>query len=90
MNSRTIHHSSISIWGFSNSCPNFRFKEKLENQRIECSFGICNTFDTYISPRNNQVYIIFSNIFGTSTYIYIYSVKNKNIYKRLSPIIHQK
>ena len=32
----------------------------------------------------------FSNTFGTSTYIYIYSVKNKNIYKRLSPIIHQK
>ena len=90
MTSRIIHHRSISIWGFSDSCPNFRFKEKIENQRIECSFGICNIFDSYISPRNNQVYIIFSNILGTSTYIYIYSVKNNNIYKRLSPCIHQK
>ena len=89
MKSRTIHHSSISIWGLSESCPNFRFKEKLPN-RIECSFGICNIFDTYISQRNSQVYIIFSNILGTSVYIYIYSVKNKNIYKKLSPCIHQK
>ena len=90
MLSRTIHHSSINIWGFSELCPNFTFKEKLENQKIDCSYGICNIFDTYISPRNNQVYIIYSNIFGTSVYIYIYSVKNKNIYKKLSPYIHQK
>ena len=89
MKSRIIHHSSISIWGFSELCPNFRFKEKLEN-RIECSYGICNIFDTYLSPRNNQVYIIFSNILGTSVYIYIYSVNNKGIYKKLSPCIHQK
>ena len=89
MKSRNIHHSSISIWGLSEFCPNFNFKEKLSN-RIECTFGICNIFDTYLSPRNGQVYIIFSNILGTSVYIYIYSVKNKNIYKKLSPCIHQK
>ena len=89
MKSRVIHHSSTFIWGNAELCPNFRFKEKIPH-RIDCSFGICNIFDTYISPRNGQVFIIFSNILGTSTYIYIYSVKNKNIYKKLSPCIHQK
>ena len=90
MNIRTIENNlSINIWGYSKISPNFKFKEKI-NKTLECSYGICNTFDTFLSPKDHQSYIIFSNKIELSVNIYIYSFSKKEIYKRLSPSVHLK
>ena len=89
MRLRTIdNNDSLNMWGYSKISPNFRFKEKL-NKSIDCTYGICNSFDTFLSPRDNQSYIIYSNKIGTCTNIYIYSIQKKES-KKLSPSVHLK
>ena len=89
MRLRTIENNdSLNMWGYSNTIPNFKFKEKL-NKTIECSYGICNSFDTFLSPRDNQSYILYSNRGGTCTNIYIYSTQKKES-KKLTPSVHIK
>ena len=88
---RTIQNNdSIRMWGYSRESPNFRFKEKL-TKSIECTYGLCNSFDTFLSPRDNQPYILYSNKGGASnsTNIFIYSIKKKES-KKLTPCIHMK
>ena len=87
---RTIdNNSSLNMWGYSKIAPNFKFKERI-NKTIDCSYGICNIFDTFLSPKDHQVYIIYSNKIDTSINIYIYSIQNKEIYQKLNPSIHSK
>lgn len=86
---RTIENSdSLNMWGYSKCCPNFKFKEKI-NKTIECSYGLCNSFDTFLSPRDNLPYILYSNKIGTCSNIYIYSPQKKES-KKLSPSVHIK
>ena len=90
MKIRTFENNdSINMWGYSKSSPNFRYKEKI-NKTVDCTFGICNSFDTFLSPKDNQVYILFSNRVDTCTNIYIYLVQKKEIIKKLSPTVHMK
>ena len=90
MKKRTIeNNSSINMWGYSKISPNFKFKEKI-SKTIDCSYGICNTFDTFISPKTHQSYILFYNKIDTVVTIYIYSMIKKDTIKKLSPCIHTK
>ena len=91
MKLRTIENNdSLNMWGYSKLSPNFSFKETL-NCNIDCIYGICNSFDTFLSPIDNQAYILFSNKIGTSSVnIYIYSTKKKEICKKLTPSVHLK
>ena len=90
MKIRTFENNdSLNMWGYSKLSPNFRYKEKI-NKTIDCTFGICNSFDTFLSPKDNQVYILFSNRVDTCTNIYIYLVQKKEIIKKLSPTVHMK
>ena len=89
---RTIeNNASINMWGYSRLSPNFKFKEKI-NKTIDCTYGICNIFDTFVSTRDQQVYILFSNRIEMSINIniYIYSVQNKEIHQKLTPNYHSK
>ena len=91
MELRTIENNeSINMWGYSELTPNFRHKETLKHN-ISCIYGICNSFDTFISPKDNQSYILFSNKTDLSSVnIYIYSTSKKDIYKKLTPSVHLK
>lgn len=89
-----FNNENLNKWGSSNLSPNFIFKELLTHN-IDCSYGICNTFDTYISKKDNKLYLAFSNISEiekTKTInINILPLNGKNIfYKTLSPSYHQK
>ena len=83
------NNDSLNMWGYSKLSPNFRFKEKI-NKKVDCTFGICNSFDTFLSPIDNQPYLLFSNRVDTCINIYIYSIIKKEILKKLAPTVHSK